>query len=140
MDWSPPSLNGLKFNVDGSARGKPDLAGIGGVLRDFRDSNTAKILSIHRASAIFAFRPDFVGKEIVIASDSKSAVAWVNNADGISSFKHMDFIYDICNYLKFLGNSSVVYNPRSFNSFADNLAKMGSSKDNIALIKIGLVN
>ncbi|KAK2646243.1 hypothetical protein Ddye_021438 [Dipteronia dyeriana] len=32
--WFPPYVNGLKFNVDGSSRGKPGLAGIGGVLRN----------------------------------------------------------------------------------------------------------
>ena len=31
VDWSPPHLNGLKFNVDGSVRGKPGPTGIGGV-------------------------------------------------------------------------------------------------------------
>ncbi|KAK3188114.1 hypothetical protein Dsin_027675 [Dipteronia sinensis] len=93
------------------------------------DSNTAEILAIHRVSAICASRPDFVGKEIIIASDSKSAVAWVNNVDGIGSFKHVDFIYDIRNYLRILGNSLVVYNPRYLNSFENNLAKMGSNNE-----------
>ena len=29
-----PSIESLKFNVDGSSKGKSGLAGIGGVLRD----------------------------------------------------------------------------------------------------------
>ena len=33
-DWSPPLNDSLKFNVDGSSRGKPGHSGIGGVLRD----------------------------------------------------------------------------------------------------------
>lgn len=33
--WVPPPREGeLKFNVDGATRGKPRLAGIGGVLRN----------------------------------------------------------------------------------------------------------
>ena len=32
--WASPPYNHMKFNVDGSARGKPGPAGIGGVLRD----------------------------------------------------------------------------------------------------------
>lgn len=35
MDFCvPPSQGVLKFNVDGATRGKPDPAGIGGVLRN----------------------------------------------------------------------------------------------------------
>ena len=33
-DWSPPFDDILKFNIDGTSRGKPGSAGIGGVLRD----------------------------------------------------------------------------------------------------------
>ena len=33
-DWIPPLADSLKFNVDGSSRGKPGPSGIGGVLRD----------------------------------------------------------------------------------------------------------
>ncbi|KAK3224464.1 hypothetical protein Dsin_011489 [Dipteronia sinensis] len=32
--WTPPLNNALKFNVDGSSRGKPGHSGIGGVLRN----------------------------------------------------------------------------------------------------------
>lgn len=61
--WSPPNQNVMKFNVDGTARGKSGPAGIGGVLRDYegstsivfiesvgtRDSNETEILSIRSA-------------------------------------------------------------------------------------------
>ncbi|KAK2637743.1 hypothetical protein Ddye_025538 [Dipteronia dyeriana] len=33
-NWIPPESETLMFNVDGSARGSPGFAGIGGVLRD----------------------------------------------------------------------------------------------------------
>ncbi|XWS10702.1 hypothetical protein CRYUN_Cryun38cG0020200 [Craigia yunnanensis] len=35
--WSKPFPDSLKFNVDGSALGKPGAAGIGGVLRDVNE-------------------------------------------------------------------------------------------------------
>ncbi|KAK3227199.1 hypothetical protein Dsin_007061 [Dipteronia sinensis] len=34
QNWVPTMANCLKFNVHGSARGKPGVAGIGGILRD----------------------------------------------------------------------------------------------------------
>lgn len=34
MEWCPPPHNKIKWNVDGSARGKPGPGGIGGILRD----------------------------------------------------------------------------------------------------------
>lgn len=34
MSWVPPLGSDFKFNVDGVARGKPDLVGVGGVLRN----------------------------------------------------------------------------------------------------------
>ncbi|KAK2661626.1 hypothetical protein Ddye_000200 [Dipteronia dyeriana] len=61
--WIPPVGNVLKFNIDGSALGKPGQAGIKGVLRDCRgkvlcmfsfnvdiqNSNTAEVMAIHKA-------------------------------------------------------------------------------------------
>ncbi|KAK2652397.1 hypothetical protein Ddye_012253 [Dipteronia dyeriana] len=142
-NWSHPYVNGLKFNVDGSARGKTSPAGIGGVLRDssgkilcvffhfigIEDSNSTDIIAIHRANELCASMSEFVGKAIVMASDSKTTVSWANNSDYISNFKYIDIIYDIRVFLKFLGNTTVVFNPRSSNSFANNLAKSGSNKD-----------
>ncbi|KAK3231286.1 hypothetical protein Dsin_003167 [Dipteronia sinensis] len=62
-DWTPPSVNTLKFNVDGSSRGKPEPAGIREVLRDsngkflclfsfsvgIADSNSTEIWAIQKA-------------------------------------------------------------------------------------------
>lgn len=33
--WHSPQADTFKFNVDGAAKGKPGMAGIGGVLRDW---------------------------------------------------------------------------------------------------------
>ncbi|KAK3218153.1 hypothetical protein Dsin_012123 [Dipteronia sinensis] len=60
--WTTPLLGSLKFNVDGSVRGYPSMAGICGVLRNnngkvlcifskwigIQDSNTAEILAIRK--------------------------------------------------------------------------------------------
>ncbi|KAK0594840.1 hypothetical protein LWI29_001166 [Acer saccharum] len=89
------------------------------------DSNAAEILAIHRACQLCASVPEFVEKEIIIASDSKTSVSWVNSHDVIGSLRHVQIIYDICNFLHNLHGTSVVVNPRSSNSCADKLAKSG---------------
>ncbi|KAK0598706.1 hypothetical protein LWI29_037228 [Acer saccharum] len=92
-NWIPPAVGALKFNVDGSARGKPGAAGVGGVLRDsngnvlckfsahigVQDSNAAEITAIHKACSLCVSNAALLGKDIVIVSDSKVAVSWVNN-------------------------------------------------------------
>ncbi|KAK3199353.1 hypothetical protein Dsin_022768 [Dipteronia sinensis] len=88
-EWFPPSVNGLKFNVDGSSRGKPGQAGIGGVLHNangrilclfsahvgMEESNTSEILAIHRALKLCVSKPELKGRDMVIVSDSKVAVS-----------------------------------------------------------------
>ena len=88
-NWIPPPIDSLIFNVDGSARGSPGQAGIGGVLRDHRrkvlclfstnvgiqDAITAKVLAIARACELCASRPELGAKNIVVVSDSKVAVS-----------------------------------------------------------------
>ncbi|KAK3223555.1 hypothetical protein Dsin_010580 [Dipteronia sinensis] len=100
--WAPSSLDSLKFNVDGSARGQHGSAGIGGVLRDAN------------------------GKKIMIARDSKVVVSWINS-DNFGSIDHLNILYDIRCFIHFLGRVNVCFSPRSTNSFADKLAKLGSS-------------
>ncbi|KAK3219556.1 hypothetical protein Dsin_013526 [Dipteronia sinensis] len=138
--WCPLSGEAYKFNVDGSTRGSLGRAGMGGVLKDScrkvvflfsyfivsQDSNTAEIMAIWNVCDIISFDPLFLGRNITIASDSKVVVAWVNN-DDFGSINHVKWIYDIRCKLKILGNTSVVYNSRSSNSFVDMLARRGSS-------------
>jgi hypothetical protein len=50
--WNPPDLYTLKWNVDGSSKGKLGPAGIGGVLRD------------HNGIVMGFFFPVFIGKEV----------------------------------------------------------------------------
>ncbi|KAK3199731.1 hypothetical protein Dsin_023146 [Dipteronia sinensis] len=133
-------IHELKFNVDGSSRGKQGPAGIGDVLRNsdgkicclfsyhvgIEESNTTEIRAIHKALELCASRSILVDKDIIIASDSMVAVSWVNNSGDFGSLKHVKLIYDIRDLLKLLRRTSVVFNPRHTNAFADDLAKKGS--------------
>ncbi|KAK3219666.1 hypothetical protein Dsin_013636 [Dipteronia sinensis] len=115
VGWSPPSFGVLKFNVDGSARGKPSPAGIGGVLRDHRgqimclfsvfvgsqESNAAEIMAIHRAVELCASRPSLRNQEIEIIRDSQVAVAWANKNTNFGSISLVQLIYDIRSYIRY---------------------------------------
>ena len=132
--WTTPKGGVLKFNVDGSARGSPGSAGIGGVLRDHNgkmfgsysrhirisDANSAEITTIHQACVLCASTLAVVGKEIQVVSDSKVVVSWVNSV-GFESLQHINLIYEIRTILHFLGRTKVVFNLRSTNSFANSL-------------------
>ena len=94
--WSTPPLGVLKFNVDGSARGKPGPAGIGGVLRDcsgvvkavfskaigVTDSNVAELLAVREALRIFTDSSWVSSHKLTIESDSSNVVNWVLNYKG----------------------------------------------------------
>ena len=88
--WSLPPICLFKFNVDGAARGKPGLAGIGGVLRNCNgdvlfmfskyvwvcDSNEAEVLVI--LESLRYFLRHYHGN-LIVESDSSNAVSWVLN-------------------------------------------------------------
>ncbi|KAK2638809.1 hypothetical protein Ddye_026604 [Dipteronia dyeriana] len=107
----------IKFNIYGLAFGKPGPIGIGGVLRDgegkvlcmlslfvgVKDSNAAKILAIHKAVDLCSSVSACVGRNLVIESDSKIVVYWINSK-GIGNANHVQLIFDIRNKLKFLGD------------------------------------
>ncbi|KAK3213081.1 hypothetical protein Dsin_017787 [Dipteronia sinensis] len=113
-------------------------AGIGGVLCDARgkvlclfsafvgarDAIAAEMLAIQKAINLYASKTTFVGRDIVIVSDSKSAVDWVNES-GIGHINLVDSIYDIRSKLDYLGNTKVIYNSRATNLLVDSLAKKG---------------
>ncbi|KAK9287760.1 hypothetical protein L1049_016200 [Liquidambar formosana] len=63
--WQAPPAGSLKFNVDGSARGKPGLGGIGGALGDSSDSVHCLILFVvfrHETREVNSMA-DFLAKE-----------------------------------------------------------------------------
>ncbi|KAK3199586.1 hypothetical protein Dsin_023001 [Dipteronia sinensis] len=110
-------MDTLKFNVDGSSRGKPGPSGIGGVLRDSNgkvlclysyymgilDSNVAELLAIKRAVELCFSNIELKSHDIVVT------------------------VYDIRGMLKDANGIKVAFDSRIFNSFADSLAKMRSS-------------
>ncbi|KAK3231414.1 hypothetical protein Dsin_003295 [Dipteronia sinensis] len=65
-------------------------------------------------------------KEIDIVSDSSEAVSWVNT-EGLGNLEYLHIIYEIRHSLSRMGNTKVIYNPRSSNSLADSLTKHGSA-------------
>ncbi|KAK3200760.1 hypothetical protein Dsin_024175 [Dipteronia sinensis] len=140
--WQPPNDGSLKFNVDGSARGCPGMAGMGGVLRNhcgrvlglfsihvgIQDSNSAEILAIHKACELCVTNPVFQSVEVIIVSDSMVAILWINVA-GFGSLEHVRTIDDVRNMISYHGNLKIIHNPRASNSLADMLAKRGSNNE-----------
>ncbi|KAK2648314.1 hypothetical protein Ddye_015803 [Dipteronia dyeriana] len=146
-DWIPPPSDVLKFNVDGSVRGTAGQAGIRGVLWvnpsnilcsfsigiGVQDLITAEILAIAKACELCISQMELTGKSIVINSDSRAAVSWINNEDlGNINFSHL--IYDIRNILLRLGKTTVEFSSRASNSLADTLAKQGSAREEDVLV------
>ena len=128
------------FNIDGSVKGSPGYAGIGGVLRDhlgkvwclfssyvgIQDSTAAEILAIAKACELLGSRPELAGRSLTIASDCKTAVDWVKNR-GLGDTSHTQILPYICNSLDNFRLALVVYCPQASNSFTDNLAKKGAA-------------
>lgn len=88
--WSSP-IRVLAFNVDGAARGKPGLAGIGSVLRNhkkdvlhvfskhvgIRGSSEAEVLAILEALPIFNTSYQH---HLIVETDSFNVISWVNSS------------------------------------------------------------
>ena len=93
--WVNPPKGFYKFNVDGSAIGKPGPAGIGGVLGDWlgvvkgmfsisigvADSNFAELRAILEALEMFGKSEGAGHLGLIIESDSANAVMWANDKD-----------------------------------------------------------
>ncbi|KAK3189743.1 hypothetical protein Dsin_029304 [Dipteronia sinensis] len=66
------------------------------------------------------------GREINIVTDSKTVASWINE-ERFGCLNQVDMVYNIRSYLEPLSGTAVSYASRASNSFADNLAKLGSS-------------
>ncbi|KAI9154008.1 hypothetical protein LWI28_019695 [Acer negundo] len=86
----------------------------------------AEISAILKACMLVASPNCPTGFHVIIESDSKSVVAWVNNVVGIGNVKNMDAILDIREIIKRVGFIKVQFVPRSDNTTADVLAKLRS--------------
>lgn len=63
ISWEPPPAKTWKWNVDGSAKGKPGPAGIGGVLRDDKGICLAKFatfVGVRVRTGISVFTKDYL--------------------------------------------------------------------------------
>lgn len=70
-------------------------------------------------------RPELKKKKIIVVSDCKQAVAWVNSI-GVRDWKFLQLILGIISMLDSLGQVSIEFNSRDTNSYADALAKRGA--------------
>ncbi|XVF65611.1 hypothetical protein PTKIN_Ptkin09bG0262900 [Pterospermum kingtungense] len=138
LSWSPPPEDSIKINVDGSLLGKPGHAGFGGVMRDHtgaelccfskyvgvEDSNIAEILAIREDVEVFL--PSRVrDKKLIIESDSKTAVSWVNNPNA-APWSIRNIINYIVNLRIQVSNSVVLHIFSEANQRADFLGKQGA--------------
>ena len=137
--WRPPEPGVLKFNVDGAAKGNPGASGIGGVLRNevglilgyfsinsgFGSANEAEVKAILKA---LLFCQQFCFGNLVIESDSTTAVGWVNSHERRpwklrNEMNKIDSLVASVNCLK------VCHVFRESNSLADVLAKKGCNRE-----------
>ncbi|XVE95689.1 hypothetical protein REPUB_Repub02eG0120400 [Reevesia pubescens] len=91
--WSYLDLENLKFNVDGSVRGKTGQVGFGGVLRnnkrevlgiffrplDVLSSNVVEVMAIKTAFELFSSSHWMRDKSLIIESNSLVALPWIGN-------------------------------------------------------------
>ena len=91
------------------------------------DSISVELLVIQKACELCASKPALADHIIHVVSDSKVAVNWANTSDGLGSFNHVSIIYDIRGFVSQLRRLKIVHNNRTLNSFANSLAKRGSS-------------
>ncbi|KAK2654775.1 hypothetical protein Ddye_014631 [Dipteronia dyeriana] len=99
--WIPPGMEALNFNVDGSARGQPGSARIGGVLRDCtgmalclfslvvscQDSIAPELMAIEKACSLCVLNPVLKGSVIKTVNDSMMVVSWING-DSFGNLRH----------------------------------------------------
>ncbi|XVE88639.1 hypothetical protein DITRI_Ditri19aG0085700 [Diplodiscus trichospermus] len=139
VSWVSPNVGELKFNVDGSTLGKPGLAGIEGILRDYlrmkkmafskpigiADSNIAKLMAIREAFILFVSSPNWCSThKLIIERDSANVVKWVLNIEDVP-WRMRKWAGYIENLKAKLTNWGVVHIRREANNPTDALEKEG---------------
>ena len=76
---------------------------------------------------LLASSPYLSNCNVIIVSDSKSAVSWCNRGD-FGNINLVDLVYDIRLFLISMKGTSIKFMLRGGNSYADGLAKLGSSR------------
>lgn len=136
--WIAPSYGLLKWNVDTSFNLRLGRSAISGVLRDHRgnlmclfsspipsmETNSAEVLTIHRAISISCANKSLIPSSLLIESDSTHAVAWCTEAHG--GPWNLGFQLNFIRSTGSLGlNVKIVHKSRSSNQVVDALAKQG---------------
>ena len=141
LQWSKPPIGFLKFNVDGSAVGKPGPAGIGGVLRDdhenvkivfskavgIMDSNLTELLAVREAFIVFAASKWAKTHSLLIESDSSNVVNWIKCPQS-APWRMKKYISHIESLKLQLSSWHIDHIPREMNDVADSLAKSGVNR------------
>ncbi|KAL4311451.1 hypothetical protein GQ457_01G029990 [Hibiscus cannabinus] len=135
-DWNPPDSGELKFNTDGAVSGSFGEAGIGGCLCNnnarclitfsksvgLTDATYTEILAIKEACSLFVISMWAKKYKLIIETDSKLAVDWMNPHLCPTVFKPLVLsCLDICKNIEW----RVKHVPREGNHLADKLAKKG---------------
>jgi len=136
--WSPPMINSLKWNVDGSSLGKPGPSGIGGVLRNHHghllgmfsvpvgilDSNIAELRAIVKAIELSASNCLFHHQHLIIESDSVNAISWMNKPHS-RPWKHHNLFSSVNRLKAYFGSIIFSHIFRESNCVVDCMAKQG---------------
>ncbi|KAI9187091.1 hypothetical protein LWI28_024284 [Acer negundo] len=93
-----------------------------------KDVVSAELLTIAKACSPALSKLELMGIRIVIVSDCKQAVDWINGI-GVGDWKYWQLIMDIRSSLGRLGQTTVEFNSRNTNSYADILAKKGAGRN-----------
>ena len=138
LQWSPPSLDSIKWNVDASVNPNYPMSAIGGVLRNNMghfmcvfsspippiEINSAEIMAIYRAIQITMAYKNLKNAKVLIESDSANAVRWCNEDSG--GPWNLNFqLNSIRNARKNRMAIEIIHKGRSSNMVADLLAKQG---------------
>ncbi|XVF04377.1 hypothetical protein REPUB_Repub05bG0077300 [Reevesia pubescens] len=115
--WCCPSVEGLNFNVDKSARGKPGPA----VMVSLESKNV-------KAVQLFSSSKWMKTKPLTIESDSKIVISWVLNKSS-RPWKEWKTFHEIDGLCKSIGAVQFVHTYREANNFVDSLAKMGVDQE-----------
>ncbi|XP_057871389.2 uncharacterized protein LOC131077832 [Cryptomeria japonica] len=138
--WAPPPDGVLKINTDGSSRGNPGHAGIGGIGRS-KDGDVVFCFSVYKglysnnlmealAIKTAVERGCSLGwRRIICESDSQIVVDMLNNQrlDGVSWHLAL-MVRQILSVCSSLESVSFCHIPREWNTVADCLAKWASEK------------
>ncbi|KAK2655291.1 hypothetical protein Ddye_008343 [Dipteronia dyeriana] len=141
-EWISLGIEALKFNIDGSSRGNPGVAGVGGVLRNnlgavlcllssnigSQNAITTELMVVEKSCSLCISNSAMWGQKIEIVSDSKTAFSWIKSTD-FRTLHHVRLVYDIYDLMRNHDMMKILFSSEASNSYVDNLAKRGSRKD-----------